>query len=373
MMKKLTVLALSVLLFACSSKEFKIEGEINGLANGTLVFLEKQDVEKGTIVKVDSAKITDGKYTFTGKVDEPQIHSIRFDKQQGNFILILENGTIQAKSNKDSIPVTKLKGTFNNDEFMKYNDNMMAFQKKLMPQINKNMMELQKASQAKDTATFMRISKENEKIQESFIEENYKYIVNSPKSFLSILLIEGMFNEVEPKTEKIKQLFDGLDGSIKDTKPGKKVKLKLENLEAVAIGNKAPDFSANTPDGKKVSLKESLGKVTIIDFWASWCQPCRMENPNMVALYNDFKAKGLKIVGVSLDGKQEAANWKEAIKKDGLTWTQISTLEGQKDPIAEQYGVKSIPATFILDASGKIVAKNLRGAELRAKVAELLK
>ena len=132
----------------------------------------------------------------------------------------------------------------------------------------------------------------------------------------------------------------------------------------------ATDFSAPNPEGKTVSLKESLGKVTIIDFWASWCGPCRVENPNVVALYNEFHAKGLNIIGVSLD--KDAAKWKEAIAKDQLTWTHISNLKHWEDPIAKQYGVQSIPATFILDASGKIVAKDLRGAELKAKVAELL-
>ena len=119
-----------------------------------------------------------------------------------------------------------------------------------------------------------------------------------------------------------------------------------------------------------VSLKESLGKVTIVDFWASWCGPCRAENPNVVALYNEFHSKGLNIVGVSLD--KDAAKWKDAIAKDKLTWTHVSNLKFWDEPIAIQYEVQSIPATFILDASGKVVARDLRGEELRAKIASLL-
>ncbi len=117
-------------------------------------------------------------------------------------------------------------------------------------------------------------------------------------------------------------------------------------------------------------MKESLGKVTIVDFWASWCGPCRAENPNVVAIYKEFHAKGLNIVGVSLD--KDAAKWKEAIAKDNLTWTHVSNLKFWDEPIAAQYKVQSIPATFILDASGKVVAKDLRGEELKAKVQELL-
>lgn len=117
-------------------------------------------------------------------------------------------------------------------------------------------------------------------------------------------------------------------------------------------------------------MKESLGKITIVDFWASWCAPCRQENPNVVALYKEFHSKGLNIIGVSLD--KDAAKWKEAIAKDKLTWTQVSNLKFWDDPIAAQYNVEAIPATFILDASGKVIAKDLRGQELKSKIAALL-
>ena len=119
-----------------------------------------------------------------------------------------------------------------------------------------------------------------------------------------------------------------------------------------------------------VSLKQSLGKVTIVDFWASWCGPCRAENPHVVALYNEFHSKGLNIVGVSLD--KDASKWKETIAKDKLSWTQVSNLKHWDEPIAKQYKVEGIPATFILDANGKVIASGLRGDELRAKITELL-
>jgi thiol-disulfide isomerase/thioredoxin len=119
-----------------------------------------------------------------------------------------------------------------------------------------------------------------------------------------------------------------------------------------------------------VSLKESLGRVTLIDFWASWCQPCRQENPNVVALYKAFHNKGLNIISVSLD--EDAISWKEAIVKDKLTWTQVSNLKEMKDPIALQYGITQIPTTFLLDAKGKIVAIDLRGVDLNTKIKELL-
>jgi len=124
------------------------------------------------------------------------------------------------------------------------------------------------------------------------------------------------------------------------------------------------------PDGKSITLKTAMGKVTIIDFWASWCRPCRMENPNMVALYNEFHGKGLNIIGVSLD--RDAAAWKKAIDADKLGWQHVSNLQFWDEPVAVQYGVESIPETFVLDKKGVVVAKSLRGDELKAKIKELL-
>ena len=117
-------------------------------------------------------------------------------------------------------------------------------------------------------------------------------------------------------------------------------------------------------------MKESLGKATLIDFWASWCSPCRQENPNVVAIYNEFHSKGLNIISVSLD--EDATKWKEAIAKDKLTWTQVSNLKEMKDPLALRYGVTQIPTTFLLDATGKVIAIDLRGDDLNAKIKELL-
>jgi peroxiredoxin len=188
-------------------------------------------------------------------------------------------------------------------------------------------------------------------------------------------LIESFFQQmVEPA--KITTYFNGLDKELKANKHGKKIKSQLDVINkpatpaGVAVGSVAPDFSAPDPSGKMVSLKQCIGKVTLIDFWASWCNPCRAENPNNVALYNEFHAKGLNIIGVSLD--KDGAKWKEAIAKDKLAWPQISNLKYWDEPIRVTYGVESIPATFLLDANGTVVAKDLTGAALKAKVAELL-
>ncbi|WP_310556726.1 TlpA disulfide reductase family protein [Flavobacterium sp.] len=370
-MKKIILIALTGLFISCNSTSYEVTGEIKGIADGTKVFLEKQDPKTG-VVAIDTVKVLKGKFTFEGESKEPEIHLIQVENTQGKIPFVLENGNITVVINKDSITKAKLSGTYNNDELNVYNTGMMKIQKKMMAFQNANMAVMQAASQKQDTVTMNKLRKEYSKFQEEFSEGNYKYIEKSPKSFISVLLIQAMFGEMEPKFDKIKKYYDALDSSVKETKPGKEIKTNLDKINTVAVGQKAPEFSAKNPEGKMVSLKESLGKVTIIDFWASWCAPCRKENPNVVALYNEFHAKGLNIIGVSLDRAGEEAKWKEAIAKDQLTWTQVSNLKFWEEPIAIQYSVKSIPALFVLDASGKIVAKDLRGAELKAKIAELL-
>ena len=212
--------------------------------------------------------------------------------------------------------------------------------------------------------------KEYNSYQEELNIVSKNFISENPKAYLSIILVENFLMRGYIPTEETTNYFNKLDKSILETKRGQKLSELIKVTNTVKIGKKAPNFSAPSPEGKPISLNESLGKVTIIDFWASWCGPCRQENPNVVAMYNELHEKGLNIIGVSLD--RDGDKWKEAIAKDGLTWPQISNLKFWQEPIAEQYNVKSIPATFILDENGIIVARDLRGDELKAKVKEIL-
>jgi len=379
-MKKIFLFVSAAALFASCSKtgdnEFIITGTVEGL-DGKNVFLERQDENApGSLVSVDTVKVENGKFEIKGTATEPSIHTLRIDSKEGMVDFILEEGEIKLAVDKDTIAKTKVSGTYNNDELSKFKEELKAIQKgvqkKSMAFQQANMQKMTQAQQAKDTAVVNQLMNEYKKIQEPLNSKYTSYAENNPKSFLSVLITESLFNFPEPDFVKIKKIYNSLTSELKNTKPGKSVKEKLDNLDAVEIGKVAPDFTAPNPEGKNVSLKQSLGKVTIIDFWASWCAPCRQENPNVVALYNEFHEKGLNIIGVSLDQEDGAAKWKEAIAADKLTWNHVSNLKFWQDPIAKKYNVRSIPATFILDASGKIVAKDLRGEELKAKVKELL-
>ncbi|MDC1266258.1 TlpA family protein disulfide reductase, partial [Flavobacteriaceae bacterium] len=174
--------------------------------------------------------------------------------------------------------------------------------------------------------------------------------------------------------------FKNIEASIKTKNESNqlisdRIRQKIEsnpNRPKIKIGMQAPDFSAPNPEGEQITLSEIKGKVTIVDFWASWCKPCRIENPNLVKLYDKYHSKGLEIISVSLERGNQKAFWIEAIKKDQLSWYNVSNLKFWQDPIAQAYSVNSIPATFILDENGTLIAERLRGAELEAKIKSLL-
>jgi len=371
-MKK-SILLLLVAIFLASftiiaKGDYTLTGTITGIDNGKKITLERQD-EKGITI-LDSAKVIDGKFSFKGNTPEPGIYFIQVNGVQGKVAFILEEGKINFILYKDSIGKSKLGGTKNNEDLYNFNVTAMKIQKKMQDFQASNMTKFNEAQAKQDTATTNQIIKNFSKFQDELMNLSAAFPEKNPKSYLSILFIDNMFNNPKIEIEKIRKNYNALDQSLKNTKTGKTIKTKIDNYKSLEVGNPAPEFSAPNPEGKMLTLKESLGKITIIDFWASWCGPCRKDNPDVVALYNEFHSKGLNIIGVSLD--KDDAKWKEAIAKDGLVWNHVSNLKFWQDPIAELYNIKSIPATFIVDENGKIIARDLRGEQLRAKIASLL-
>jgi thiol-disulfide isomerase/thioredoxin len=388
MKKIILLLSATVVLFSCSKvgkDEYIISGTATGIENGKTIILETQDANGMGLVAKDTVKVENGKFEMKGKITEPSFYTIQLEGAQAKIPFILENGEVTIAINKDSIAKSKVSGTYNNDEYATFNEEITKVQKKLIDFQTKNTQLMNTAQQTKDTAVINGLMKEFSKIQQEVGEASkakyLTYAESHPKSFITALIVQGMLNDPSTDVKKAEAIYNGLEESLKNTKPGKAIKLRLSELKGSGVGATAPapapaeskwrtDFSGPNPEGKTISLKESLGKVTIVDFWASWCGPCRQENPNVVAIYKELHAKGLNIIGVSLD--KDAKAWKAAIAKDKLTWNHVSNLKFWDEPIAIQYKVESIPATFILDASGKIVAKDLRGDALRAKIIELL-
>ncbi|MGK4568528.1 DUF4369 domain-containing protein [Flavobacterium sp. 3HN19-14] len=230
-------------------------------------------------INVDTSKIVDGKFTFKGSAKEPEIRVIDIAGKPEKVLFILENGDIELKINKDSIGLTKPTGTYNNEELNAFKDLSNSFQKKAEKFQKDNMAKMNQARQANDTVTSGALIKQYKALQDEFKKKSEDYIATHPKAFITILLMEGLLQEGD--LVKSKKYYDALDKSVKNTKPGIEFKKKLDELQKAATpapaaavlkeGDTAPDFSGKTPDGKITSLKQSLGKVTIVDFWASWC------------------------------------------------------------------------------------------------------
>lgn len=359
------------LLVSCDktpSNQYDITGEVLGLEEGTKVYLKKN--VNDTYEIADSTEVRNGKFEFVGSTDELRHAELDFGDLKSALSFILENGKIHIKFDTNSREKLSLSGTKNNDTYAEFNNTLFdknAALNKFREDANTLFEEASASGNAKVMDSLMGVNRKHE-------EEYSTYLVDYMKEHKDTYIAGHILNYaakvglVEP--EEALEIYNAFPTEIKETEHARNAKTFLDEVLKVSIGQIAPDFSAPNPEGKIVSLKESLGKVTIIDFWAAWCGPCRIENPNVVRIYEKFHDQGLNIIGVSLD--RDEASWKKAIADDKLTWTQISNLAYWNDPIAKEYSIKGIPATFILDAEGKIVARNLRGEELEKKIEALL-
>ncbi|QXP80845.1 TlpA family protein disulfide reductase [Winogradskyella sp. HaHa_3_26] len=287
---------------------------------------------------------------------------------------MLENNQIDITINKSDITQSTVVGSKSNADYKTYNDNLQ--------ELNKEAEALK--MQLRNRTTRDSISKLYTIVQNKQKEAPLNFIDKNRSSYYSLVLIKQKNSKDNTNIEDYIEAFNKLDADIQNSPEGVAIKINLDKALAdylktaqIEIGKVAPNFEAPNLDGKMVSLNDVKGKVTIIDFWAAWCGPCRRENPNVVRIYNKYHDQGLEIIGVSLDGTRNQKDpknaWLNAIKTDKLTWTHVSNLQYFKDPIVELYNVTAIPATFILDKDGKIAAKNLRGRALELKVQELLK
>jgi peroxiredoxin len=391
MKKILLFLSAATLVVSCNKlaeNEFEIEGTIDGTFDGKNAILQKPGGMSG--IPIDTVKIEAGKFVFEGKAESPSIHYVTIEGVPNVGIdFILESGNIELTIDKDSIQKSKRSGTFNNEKYQEFRSETTKREADRANFQKKNTSAYLAAQTANDKATMDKLTQQLTDLEKKRAEYPVEFIQKNPKAYISVLLLKNQVGMGRKPYADLKKMYDALDPEVKKTKDGKELSEDLEKLKkagegpaapqantapTVEVGQAAPDFSAPGTDGKAVSLKQSMGKVTLIDFWASWCGPCRKENPNVVAMYNELHGKGLNIIGVSLDKPGEGDKWKKAIADDKLTWTHVSNLMEWDDPIVLQYGVlgTGIPSTFLLDASGKVVAKNLRGDELKAKVKELL-
>ncbi|TXE19681.1 AhpC/TSA family protein [Psychroserpens burtonensis] len=381
-MKKLvTIFVLCLLVIGCKTEEktpldgYRITGEAPGIYNGMRIYLQIAD-QKNRKINKDTAIVMNEKFMFEGKTDKPEIWFLNITGVNGSMPFIIENDLYKIIVDKDKIDNTSIMGP-------KANESLKAYFNDLKELANRRIKLMGQLRTTADDSVRETVNNEmvNLNIEQSKIL--FRHIEQNKDNSASLVFIDNELSGKEADIDKLNTILKTLDNTIQKSSLGKEIENKIQQLKklkaaegATEIGSMAPQFSAPTPDGSQLSLKESLGKVTVIDFWAAWCGPCRRENPNVVKVYNKYHSKGLEIIGVSLDGSSRQKDpkdaWIKAIEQDQLTWNQVSNLSYFNDPVARAYNIKSIPATFILDETGKIVAKNLRGAALEAKIAELL-
>ncbi|HEY4327387.1 MAG TPA: TlpA disulfide reductase family protein [Mucilaginibacter sp.] len=371
-MKKIILAAFSflpVLVFAQSGK-FEIEGTLGTFSAPAKAYLQYRVKGK---TSTDSVTLNNGKFHFQGVVDGDPVYGTLIFNAKGTGInykdyttVFLEKGTITVIG-IDLVVNASVTGTKTNDDSRRYDLALKPVNDAY------NALEAKRKAATPEQQQSDAFEKENNKAEKEIEAQeaavNKKFIQDNPSSYRSLITLESYAYGAD--YPDIQQLFNGLSPAEKETEAGKKFAERLPKLKAVALGAVAPEFAEADTSGKVISLSSFRGKYVLIDFWASWCGPCRRENPNVVKAFNRFKGQNFSIIGVSLDRPGAKDKWLKAIHKDGLTWTQVSDLKFWDSKTAGLYVVRGIPQNFLLDPTGKIIAKNLTGDDLENKLEEL--
>jgi peroxiredoxin len=364
-MKKYLVLMLGVALFACTQKQpgFNINVKLNG-AEGKILLEQRGS---GAWIPIDTADIVDGVAVLEGEVKYPGDYYLSVVGQRPKTIIFVENTKMSVSGHADSLNNVVVTGSPTHDEFAALNAQINEITEKYMAMYQ----ESRAAIAAGDTAKGREIMVEVEKMYESTNTMREDFVKNNPASYVTPFMLSQI--QYGKEVEELESMVTALDPKLDSIPSIVSLKEQIVKLKKVAVGQIAPDFTQNDVNGNPVKLSDvySQNDLTLIDFWAAWCGPCRAENPNVVAVYNDYKTKGFTVFGVSLDREKDA--WVKAIADDKLDWTQVSDLAYWQSEAAQLYAINSIPSNLLVDKTGKIIAKNKRGDELRAFVAETLK
>ena len=363
---RIKLIIISFIIISCKSgNDFTIDGTIDA-DDGSKVYILQADQNNQPFVK-DSTVIKNSKFEFSGQAATPEISYIQVEGVNGYVLSIIEAGKINAEIYMDNLTTSLVTGTRSNNDYNKYRDET----KSLVENINKLASDQQQAIFNNNIELASKLRKDISRNEQEIMLYEWDFIINNEDSYMSALLLEVFMVENKVNKDSIIEVYNTFSNRIKISNVGKNIADLLRQYEdPINVGELAPDFTAPSLDGGNITLSENLGKVTLIDFWAAWCRPCRIENPNLVRLYKKYNSSGLQIIGVSLDRTKE--QWEKAISDDNLPWIHVSNLDFWNDPVARMYSIRAIPQSFLLDENGYVIAKNLRGLSLEQKVESAL-
>jgi peroxiredoxin len=353
-----------------ASSNFIVSGELQGMPDKHWVYLKSGS-------HVDSARVSTGKFILRGKIAEPGLAFVAFKSSKeidpfaltkNPLVLFLAPGITHILI-KDSISNYKIQSVAHNQYA-----SLLEKDTKYQGEIDKLWKEVEQCNKAGDTANGIKKRKAaevkyTEKIEKVYIE----FVKSNPKSALAIYALNQIAGWLEVDLEKTEPLLTLLPKETLQWASAKQLLERLEIARRTAVGKYAIDFTQPDTSGQSVSLSSFRGKYVLVDFWASWCGPCRKENPNLINAYRRYSNKNFLILGVSFDRPGYRQKWIEAIFKDGLLWTQVSELKGFNNTAAKEYGIKGIPYNILLDPEGKIIAKNLQGEKLISRLEEIFR
>ena len=360
----LTFFTLAI-FFSCSQQEgptFTITASLTDYSEGTAVLKRRVNSD---FVTIDSVEFSEGAFTLSGSLAHPEMCYLWISDTLPYMRFFVDNTEIALSATLDDLRNPMITGSPTNDLLESYNETMAHYDEELRDTYQKYLAAEKEGNEELSD----QLENEFDAISENQKQEALQFIKNNSNSVLSAYLTWGtlIYDLTIPEMEEILSGFaPDLSGSIYV----KQISEHVDILKSVDIGQPMVDIVMEDTLGNTLKLSDLKGKLILVDFWASWCGPCRRENPNVVKLYNDFKDKNFEIFGVSFDDKDD--RWKKAIQDDGLTWVHVSDLKGWNSAAGKLYGVRSIPHTVLINEDGIIIEKNLRGDELRDKIAELL-